>query len=54
MESKNSNIYVTRPTSSKETIIGIDLGTTNSCASVIRNNVVDIIPQINVQEKIIP
>ena len=37
-----------------ETIIGIDIGTTFSCAGIIRNNKVEIVPDTRMGEKIIP
>ena len=38
----------------KEITIGIDLGTTNSCAAIIRNNKVEIIPEDKIGNKILP
>ena len=58
MESNNSSKSITRHSSSSklvnEPIIGIDLGTTNSCVSIIRNENVEIIEDKNTGERLIP
>ena len=38
----------------KEPIIGIDLGTKFSCVGIMRNDKLEIIPEINSGDKIIP
>ena len=42
------------PPIQNEQIIGIDLGTTFSCAAIVRNNSVIIVPDSNIGEKTIP